>query len=552
MARVYILLFLATFSGSANAQKSKKEDKALMANLQNHVRFLSSDLLLGRRTGTKGEEMAAAYISENFKNAGLAPKGSSGYEQVFEIPEGRQVNASTHLLINGAGLVLHKDYFPLHFSSNSSLEAMPSPGLQEMQMPWFLDIKSLIDANISNPHYDLLAAVKAKAVEVQKKGATALFVYNSSAQKDNLSFEGKAKDEVLPIPVVYLSQETAKKYLSDPDGALDIKLKTDIGPKFRQARNLVGYLDNGAASTVVIGAHYDHLGSGEDGNSMIRTGDMQIHNGADDNASGVAAMIELARLLRASKLKTQNYLFIAFSGEELGLHGSKYFVEHPTVDLKSVRYMINMDMIGRLNDSGKVTVGGYGTSPIWGALYSMTGKQKLYSTDLAFKFDSSGTGPSDHTSFYRKDLPVLFYFTGLHSDYHKPSDDFDKINFTGQMNIVKHIHSVIENTARRTDKIAFTKTREIQTSTSARFSVTLGIMPDYTFSGAGVRADGVSENRPAQKAGMKTGDVIVALGEYSVTSVETYMQALSKFKKGDKTTVVYQRGNEKLSAEIEF
>ena len=549
---MFILVFLASICSVAGAQKLKKDDKELVSHLQNHVRFLSSDLVQGRRSGTKGEELAAAYISENFKNAGLQPRGTSGYEQGFEIPEGRQINPNTHLLVNGYELKLNKDYFPLHFSSNNSLEAMPSPGLQEMAMPWFLDVKGLLEANSSNPHYDLMAVVKAKALEVQTKGATALFVYNSSTQKDNLSFDAKAKEELLAIPVVYLSTETALKYIADPDAALDIKLKTDIGPRFRKARNIVGYLDNGAPTTVVIGAHYDHLGNGEDGNSMIRTAEMQIHNGADDNASGVAAMIELARMLKASKSKTQNYLFIAFSGEELGLFGSKYFVENPTIDLSSVRYMINLDMIGRLNDSNKVTVGGYGTSPMWGNLYAMTGRQKLFSGDLSFKFDSSGTGPSDHTSFYRKDVPVLFYFTGLHSDYHKPGDDYEKINFIGQLNIVKHIFSLIESTARRPDKIPFTKTREMQTSTTARFSVTLGIMPDYTFSGAGVRADGISENRPAQKAGMKTGDVIVALGDHSVTSVETYMQALSKFKKGDKTRVVFQRGNEKLSAEVEF
>ncbi len=553
LMRAYFLLFLLAVTGMANGQKLKKGDKEIFANLQNHVKFLSNDLLQGRRTGTKGEQMAAAYIAENFKRIGLQPKGSQGFEQPFAIPEGRQVNASTHLLINGAQLKLEKDYFPLHFSSNASLEAMPSISLQEMNMPWFIDLKEVLAENASNPHFDLAAAVKQKAAEMEKKGATAVFIYNSSDQKDGLQFEGKAKDELLSIPVVYLSKETATRYLSDPENALDIKLKTDIGPKSREARNIVGYIDNGAASTVVLGAHYDHLGFGEDGNSMLRGSKDLVHNGADDNASGVAAMLELARLLKESKNKSQNYIFIAFSGEELGLHGSKYFVSNPPIDLSSVRYMINMDMVGRLNDSSKtITVGGYGTSPLWGTLYGLTGRQKLYSGDLRFVFDSSGTGPSDHTSFYMKDLPVLFYFTGLHGDYHKPSDDFEKINFMGQLQIVKHIFSLVENTADRDEKIAFTKTRERQTTTSARFSVTMGIMPDYTFSGVGVRADGISEGRPAQKAGLKTGDVIIALGEHNITTVESYMQALAKFKKGDKTTVVYQRGNEKLSTQVEF
>jgi aminopeptidase YwaD len=281
---------------------------------------------------------------------------------------------------------------------------------------------------------------------------------------------------------------------------------------------------------------------------MLRTTDKLIHNGADDNASGTAALIELARLLKASKNKSTNYVFIAFSGEELGLNGSKFFTEHPTMDLKQVNYMINMDMVGRLNDSSKtVTVGGYGTSPVWGEVLSVMKKNK----QLNIKFDSSGTGPSDHTSFYRKDIPVLFFFTGLHSDYHKPSDDAEKINYNGELLIIRYIESIVQSTATR-GKLAFTKTREAQTSTTARFSVSMGIMPDYTFSGSGVRVDGVSEGRPAQKAGLKIGDVILQLGDHNTSSMESYMQALGKFKKGDKTLVKYKRGNEMLETSVEF
>jgi membrane-associated protease RseP (regulator of RpoE activity) len=206
-----------------------------------------------------------------------------------------------------------------------------------------------------------------------------------------------------------------------------------------------------------------------------------------------------------------------------------------------------------LNDSAHtVTVGGYGTSPSWGQFYNLSGKKKLYSNHLVFRFDSSGTGPSDHTSFYLKNIPVLFYFTGLHQDYHKQSDDFDKINYTGEMNVVKHIMSVIETQDKQKGKLVFSKTREAQTATSARFSVTMGIMPDYTFSGAGVRVDGVSDGRAAQKAGLKTGDVILSIGDYKITSMESYMQTLGKFKKGDKTTVTYTREGKTLSSAIEF
>jgi C-terminal processing protease CtpA/Prc len=207
-----------------------------------------------------------------------------------------------------------------------------------------------------------------------------------------------------------------------------------------------------------------------------------------------------------------------------------------------------MDMVGRLNDSTHaLTVGGYGTSPTWGSLFTRVDEKKYF----LLKFDSSGTGPSDYTSFYRKDIPVLFFFTGLHADYHKPTDDYDKINYNGELQIVKYIEKLIEDLNDK-GKLAFTRTRETQTGTTARFSVTLGIMPDYTYGGTGVRVDGVSEGRPAFNAGLKAGDVIVKLGDYQVSTLENYMQALSKFKKGDRTTVEYKRGNNSGEAVIQF
>jgi aminopeptidase YwaD len=557
VSRLKIFLWLMLAASVASAQKLKKDDKQLVANLQQHVEFLASDKLQGRRTGTVGEKLAAEYISGQFKRLGLQPKGTADYLQPFEVSEGKQVNPSTFLFINGYELKLNKDFFPLVYSANASLEAMPSAAIQETDMPWFLDLKEILEEAGNNPHFDVSEAVRKKAEDMRSRGATAVIVYNSADKKDGLSFNGKDDATPLKVPVIYITKETAKKYLSDESATLEVKLRTDIGPKTRTGSNVVGYIDNGAPRTVVLGAHYDHLGFGEDGNGLARGDGQQVFNGADDNASGVSALIELARLLKGSKDKSSNYLsnylFIAFSGEELGLYGSKYFVEHPTVDLGQVSYMINMDMLGRLGTTEPtVTVGGYGTSPTWGEAYAVTGKKGLYASNLKFRYDSSGTGPSDHTSFYRKNIPVLFYFTGLHADYHKPTDDADKINYVGQMNIVKHILSVIEAANRAPDRLAFTKTREQQMGTSARFSVTLGIMPDYTFSGGGVRVDGVSENRPAQKVGMKAGDVITALGDHKVTSMESYMQALSRFKKGDKTTVTYKRGAETLSATVEF
>lgn len=543
-----LLLLFVFFTQAGNSQKLKKSDQITLNNVQSHIRYLSDDKLEGRRAGSKGEELAMDYISDQFKQIGLRPKGTVGYYQDFTIGEGKQANEGTHFIINDRELKMHEEYFPFPYSPNVSIEALPAIAMQETGMPWFIDLKDAMEENSNNPHFDLNNYIHQQAIDLKKRGATALVVYNTSPKDDQLKFDPKDRSEVTGIPVIYVTRQAAQKYFSDSSASLDIKLKIDIGEKKRNGHNVIGYIDNGAPTTVILGAHFDHLGYGEDGNSMLRTGEHLIHNGADDNASGTAALIELARILKESKLNKNNYLFVAFSGEELGLFGSKYFVENPTINLSNVNYMINMDMVGRLNDSSKVlTIGGYGTSPEWSSLISLKNKKSPF----LIKIDSSGTGPSDHTSFYRKEIPVLFFFTGLHADYHKPTDDFDKINYKGELAVIDYIYSLIEKENKENHKLAFTKTRETQT-TAARFSVTMGIMPDYTFAGTGVRVDGISDGRPAQKAGLQTGDVIVQLGDYSVTSLENYMEALGKFKKGDTAVVKFKRGNETIEKQVQF
>jgi Zn-dependent M28 family amino/carboxypeptidase len=543
---VLLLAFVCLASGSF-AQKLKKNDKAVIANLQTHVSFLTDDKLEGRRAGSNGEKLAMEYIADQFGKTGLVPKGdNNGWYQAFDINDGKEIAKETYLLING-GEVKLPGYFPFIGSPDKAIEAAPSIALRESGMPWFLNLKEALEQNKTNPHFDLAAWIAEQAKDAAKKKASALIVYNSGDVEDGLAFNGKEKAEPLAIPVFYVTKDIAKKYFSDESATLELKLRAVFNDKKRVGHNVIGFINNNAATTIIAGAHFDHLGYGEDNNSMYRGPEKLIHNGADDNASGTAALIELAKLIKSSKLKNNNYLFIAFSGEELGLFGSKYFTEHPTTDLSKVNYMINMDMVGRLNDSSKtITVGGYGTSPAWGTLLPAISNE-----NFANKYDSSGTGPSDHTSFYRKDIPVLFFFTGVHSDYHRPTDDADKINYTGEYRILQYIYKIIESTNKK-DRLVFTKTRETSSVGSVRLNVTMGIMPDYAYSGNGVRADGVSEGKPAQKAGLKTGDVIIQLGEFPVLSVENYMQVLNKFKKGDKTKVKYKRGNDTLEADVQF
>ncbi|MDO8365173.1 MAG: M20/M25/M40 family metallo-hydrolase [Saprospiraceae bacterium] len=329
------------------------------------------------------------------------------------------------------------------------------------------------------------------------------------------------------------------KKSSDPHGGVDVSAKSV------SAQNVAGYLDNGAEYTIVVGAHYDHLGMGLDHNSLDANPEGKVHNGADDNASGTAGVIELARFLAKNGVKEQhNFLFLCFSGEELGLYGSKKYTETPTIDLTKVSFMINMDMIGRLNAEKKVVVGGVGTAP------DFVPTLKNLKSDLGIKLDSAGVGPSDHTSFYLKNIPVLFFFTGQHSDYHKPTDDVEKVNFPGVVQIISTVSEVIQ-TLDKQPKLKFQETKSKE-GTNVSFKVTLGIMPDYTWEGEGVHVDGVTDGKPAAKAGLLKGDIIIGLGDIAVENIQDYMKGLSMFKKGDTTTVKVKRGTEVKTMPVTF
>jgi hypothetical protein len=306
-------------------------------------------------------------------------------------------------------------------------------------------------------------------------------------------------------------------------------------------RNVVGFLDKKSDKTIVIGAHFDHLGMG--GQGSLHRGDSAIHNGADDNASGTAALLALAKILKHEELNS-NVLFIAFSGEENGLWGSNYYVKNPTVDLKTVNYMINMDMIGRLKEDKSLAINGVGTSPSFSPIFD-----KINADSLKLITSESGTGPSDHTSFYLQDLPVLHFFTGQHEDYHKPTDDAELINYDGLVKVVRYISRAVLALDPE-DKLAFVKTKD--SNDSPRFTVSLGVVPDYMFDGKGMRIDGVSEDKPAKAAGLQKGDVVVQLGDSTIYDMMSYMRALGAFKKGDAAPITVERNGQRISAKVIF
>lgn len=315
-----------------------------------------------------------------------------------------------------------------------------------------------------------------------------------------------------------------------------------LSDKTITGKNVIGFIDNKAEKTVIIGAHFDHLGYGDHGGSL-HAGDKEIHNGADDNASGVAVMLNLAsKLVKANT--NNNYLFMAFSGEEMGLLGSNYFNKNETIDLSKANYMINMDMVGRMKADSTLAIYGTGTSPIWG--------QTIHSTNPGFKLieEKSGVGPSDHTSFYLNDIPVLHFFTGQHENYHKPSDDIELLNYEGMYAISDYIFNIITELD-DDEKLKFTKTKD-ESKDSPRFKVTLGVMPDYMFEGKGMRIDGVTEDKPAFKAGIIKGDVVVKMGDLEIEDMMGYMKGLSQFEKGDTTTVVVERDGKQVETEVTF
>ena len=305
--------------------------------------------------------------------------------------------------------------------------------------------------------------------------------------------------------------------------------------------NVCGFLNADKPLTVIVGAHHDHLGWGDE-NSLFR-GDSAVHNGADDNASGVSALLALAKRLNDRKASlAYNYLFLTFSGEEKGLWGSKKWIEQATVPLSEVNFMFNMDMVGRLNAEQVLAVYGSGTSPAWGMVDQVQ-------TELTFTFHESGVGPSDHTSFYLEGLPVLHFFTGQHEDYHKPSDDADKINYPGIVQVVDLMDSLLLR-LNHGERIAFTKTKDEDNASTPSFKVTLGVMPDYMNTETGMRIDGVTEGRPAANAGLQRGDVVVQMGEHEVDGMEAYMKCLSIFEPGETTPVTVLRDGERMTVDV--
>lgn len=521
----------------------KKDDKkeendpqaeAVIQQLRADIGYLASDQLEGRRTGTKGEALAGMYIEKRMGQMGLIPFGKS-YRHPFKFEWGKELTPETRFSINNKYVSIPEDAFPAPFSAAGKDENYVLPESTEANSPWLISLyESEQEAN--NPHFDWSKQAFDRAKKAVERGATSVLFYDKYGSKFFPVYNKRSDFESLEIPVLLLSKKIYDQFIRDMKVMEPLMINLTFRKEYRTGTNIVGYINNNAAQTAIIGAHYDHLGYGEDGNSRNTEKGKLIHNGADDNASGVAALLAVANKVKQAGLKKYNYIFIAFSGEELGLLGSKNFVKEKEFDAKRAVYMINMDMVGRLSPDKKLTIGGIGTSPTWPSVVSgVSNKFKIVR-------DSSGVGPSDHTSFYNDSIPVLFFFTGTHTDYHKPTDDAQRINYVGTKDIVNYVYGITAAMEKQPSPL-FAATRNTSMGGGrTSFKVTLGIMPDYSYQSGGVRIDGIIDGKAASKAKLQQGDIILQIGTIKINGMQSYMEALGSFNPGDKTTVRVKRG----------
>lgn len=556
--RNLLTILIAVSALIAQAQRLDRNQRKQLERLKADIAFLSSDDLRGRGTGSEGEKQSAKYIAKKLEEAGVEAKGTDGFYQTFKIVTLRTA-VSGNLKIGETQYPLYKGFFPLSPSVDAaSVQAdavVVGYGIREEGKRMDYSKKDVMgkvalihigSPDGIHPHSGYLKwhGVEYRVDEAKRMGAIGVVFYGGNEAPDG---ELRKTQKNSGIPVVYVNEFVPDTSISEYNTNLNLKILTEVEAGY----NVVGFQNNGASSTVVIGAHHDHLGTGEIQGSLEEKAGF-IHNGADDNASGVALMLELARIIRAEPkaYANRNYLFIAFSGEEMGLIGSKYFVKNPTIDLNTIDFMINMDMVGMLNEESKtLVINGVGTSPDFTEV--IEGMEGLVEGIDNVKTTKSGIGASDHTAFYLADIPAVHFFTGQHKHYHRSTDDIENLNLPGEVFVTEYIATFLKKLDGSGD-VEFTKTVEEDKQGRMKFTVTLGVMPDYVFSGEGMRVDGVKEGRVGSKAGMVKGDVIVNMNGTSVKNIQDYMKVLSQLKKGDETIIVVNRDGEMIELKAVF
>lgn len=578
---VLLFIFVASLAFSQDNKNIEIE------NLTKHVTFLASDSLKGRKPGMAEFKYSANYIAKEFKAIGLK-SFSDNYFQNFEVITNIELGKNNSLHFEDFTGKLNKDFMPLSFSSNSTIEkeiAFVGYGFDidedslkwndykgiDVKDKWVIILRADPELDNANSKFIPYSKERSKVLVAKDKGAAGvIFVAGVDYEKkDKLmkSFFDKSATNS-GVPVINITRELANKLIFSTNNTVEVledsiiknhislsfiinkklKVSTENNPKVAKTQNIVGYIE-GTDKTlkdeyIVFGAHFDHLGMGGEGSGSRQPDTIAVHNGADDNATGTASIIEIARKYVALKNNKRSVIFIAFSAEEMGLLGSKYFVANPIVELSKIKAMFNIDMVGRFNkETGKIAVGGTGTGDkIPEILNNNLGD------DFKIGMSPDGYGPSDHASFYSKNIPVLFFSTGAHNDYHTPIDDVEFINFEMQTAITEYISKVGLDIINLDTNLVFAEAgSDDKSERSRRYKITFGIIPDFAGqSSDGLRVDGVRKGRPAYNAGMQKGDTIIAIDGGKVTNIYDYMFRLSKLKEGKTAIVEVMREKKKV------
>ncbi len=604
IATLHLLFFgFATKNNVVNFSTSTYDSLELYRNYEitkeeiyYHVKYLASDELEGRKAGTEGDALARNYISSEFYKYGLEPAGDSSYLQFFPIKAKLKAGKNNRLSFEynsiNTDLVLNEDFYPYSLSDNTKAEGelvFIGYGINSSKYNDYLDINGkMIDVkgkillfyddvpeskNVSFKGDYKYSSIKRKINSAISSGASGIIIiYDLSDEKGNLNFPNLTPPEnnetKYPIPVVYAKQESIYNILKQIDidlkniqnkiiesqnpnsfyiNNLKVKIETEIVKDDIISSNIIGYLKGSDPvlnkEVIVIGAHYDHLGYGFNFWNYEDSGN-EIHNGADDNASGTTGVLELAQKISFNRNNfKRSFLFMCFGAEEMGLLGSSYFTNSKLFNNYNIVAMINLDMIGRL-DNNSLIINGTKTSNLW--------VQILDSINNNYKFKTTyipeGYGGSDHTSFTLKKIPTLFFFTGIHDDYHQPSDDYWKINTTGEekvLNFVYDVVSTISNTANSITFADYSNKKEEKNEEKVKVEVYFGTIPDFSYDAKGYKISGVKNDSPSEKAGLIAGDIIIKFGNDEINDIYDFTKALSKYKPGDEVEIVFLReGNE--------
>jgi hypothetical protein len=561
-----VLLFALALPAQAQTCPDPASLTAGLSGEMAHVRYLSDDRLEGRAVGSSGARCAADYIAAQFEALGIQPAASEGnYFQPFPIRKGAELGAANELNIAGQSWEVGTDWTPFGFSASADVEGrlvfgsygLSSPGNPEDAYVHVDLTDRVVVLEWGDPDAPHGVSMRGDphfkgTVAAGRDAAGVILLAPRGMALPTVDSETRA---ALSVPVVVVSGAHADAVRAASEEEADVRLVTSVSETRVDARNVVGLIRGSDPALrdelVIVGAHYDHLGRGGEGS--LDPDSRDIHNGADDNASGTAALIEVARHLSEGPAPARSILLIAFTGEERGLWGSAHFVAQPTVDMSSAVAMLNLDMVGRVENDA-LTVFGFGTASEWDAIVDEA--NAAMSAPLAVAKAPDGYGPSDHASFYGAGIPVLHFFSNTHADYHRPSDDWDKINGDGLARVTALTAAVSQRLAEGGESsVTLTAieqerpaapTASSSSSSSSGYGPYLGTIPDMTPRDFGLRLTGVREGSPAEEAGLRPGDVVVEFDGREVGDIYAYTYALRDKKPGDVVEIVVERGGERV------